>query len=166
VLLGTMVLGIVAHYVAEAALIRMASEAEETGEKVGLRLGFSRSAWQLFLIDLAMKLPVALAFLILSVLALSPLLLWTSGSTAAGVIGTLFTTGLFFLMIVLGIAVGVVLSPLVQVVRRACGVEGRVEVFKSSLWTLAYRDLRALEAVEPEPVRTLDAGSAQATLAA
>jgi hypothetical protein len=128
VLATMIVLGIIARYVAEAALIRMVSEAEGTGEKVGvrrgLRLGFSRTAWRLFLIDLAIKLPVALAFLVLSALVLSPLLLWTSGSTAAGVIGTLFTTGLFFLMIVVALAVSLVLSPLVQVARRACGVEG------------------------------------------
>ena len=28
---------------------------------------------------------------------------------------------------------------------------GLMEVFKSSVWTLTYRELRALESVEPEP---------------
>jgi hypothetical protein len=275
VLASAIVLGTIARYVAEAALIRMVSEAEETGEKAGvrrgLRLGFSRTAWRLFLIDLAIHVPVALAFLVLFAVALSPLLLWTSG-TVAGVMGTIFTTGLTLLLILLGIPVRLVLSPLVQVMRRACGVEdlgvgasirrgfgmlthhlkeiavvwlawlgvrlawvlavlplliviapaflvslvlgvvaaglpavavgalvstfleipfawivgavvalpifilvaiapivfieGLVEVFKSSTWTLAYRDLRALEVAEAEPGRQPDPGSSQAVVAA
>jgi hypothetical protein len=275
VLVGTIVLGNIVRYVAEAALIRMVSEAEETGERAGvrrgLRLGFSRTAWRLFLIDLAINVPVAVAFLLLFAVALSPLLLWTSG-TVAGVIGTVFTTGLFFLLILLSIPVRLALSPLLQVTRRACGVEGLgviesirrgfgmlthhlkevgaiwlswlgvrlawllaalpvvilispallvslvagvvaaglpaitvggllglflespftwivgavvglpifflvtvapiafveglVEVFKSSTWTLAYRELCALEAAEPEPARKLDQGSSQAVAAA
>jgi hypothetical protein len=128
VLVGTILVGILARYVAEAALIRMVSDGEETGEAVGvrqgLRLGFSRSAGRLFLIDLLINLPLTLAFLLLFLLALSPLLLWMSGSTAAGIAGTAFTVGLFFLVISLSFAVNLVLSPLVQVIRRACGVDG------------------------------------------
>jgi hypothetical protein len=276
VLAATIVLGTIARYVAEAALIRMVSEAEETGERAGvrrgLRLGFSRTAWRLFLIDLAIHVPVAVGFLVLFAVALSPLLLWTSGSTVAGAVGTVFSTGLFLLLIVLGIPIRLVLSPLVQVTRRACGVEGLgvggsirrgfgmlahhlkeivvvwlawlgvrlawvlavlpllivispalmvslvagivaaglpavavgallelvlespfgwiagavvglpifivvaiapmafleglVEIFKSSTWTLAYRELRALEATEVEPARQPDPGSGQAVVAA
>jgi hypothetical protein len=128
VLVGTILVGILARYVAEAALIRMVSKSEETGEALGVRqglkMGFSRSAARLFLIDLLINLPLTLAFLLLFLLALSPLLLWISGSTAAGIAGTAFTVGLFFLVISLSFAVNLVLSPLVQVIRRACGVDG------------------------------------------
>jgi hypothetical protein len=127
VLAGMIMVGIVARYVAEAALIRMVNQTEETGEKVGLRqglrLGFSRSAWRMFLIDLTINLPVTLSFLLLFVLSLVPLGLCASGSTVAGVLGTLLTTGLLFLWVILLMAVNAVLSLLVQVVRRACGVE-------------------------------------------
>jgi hypothetical protein len=127
--LGSMILiGIVARYVAEAALIRMVDETEERGEKLGLgqglRLGFSRSAWRLFLIDLVIKLPVTCAFIVLFIVALMPLWLWTTGSAAAGVAGTLATTGLLFLAISLLIVVNTALSLLVQVIRRASGVDG------------------------------------------
>jgi len=128
VLGGTIVVGLIARYVAEAALIRMVSDTEETGEMLGvrrgLRLGFSRSAGRLFVIDLLINLPLTLVSILLFLLALSPLLLWISGSTAAGIAGTTATAGLLFLVITLSIAISVVLSPLVQVIRRACGVEG------------------------------------------
>ncbi len=127
VLAGMIMVGIVARYVTEAALIRMVNQTEETGEKVslreGLRLGFSRSAWRIFLIDLTINLPVTLAFLFLFVLALAPLGLWASRSTVAGILGTLLSTGLLFLWVILLMAVNAVLSLLVQIVRRACGVE-------------------------------------------
>jgi hypothetical protein len=128
VLGGMIVVGTVARYVAEAALIRMVSDTEATGQapglRRGLRLGFSRSAGRLFLIDLLINLPLTVAFVLLFLLALSPLLLWISGSTAAGIAGTTATAGLFFLAIALSLVVSVVLSPLVQMIRRACGVEG------------------------------------------
>jgi hypothetical protein len=128
VLAGMIVVGIVARYVAEAALIRMVNQTEETGEKVGLRqglrLGFSRSAWRMFLIDLTINLPVTLAFLVLLVLTLAPLGLWASRSTVAGILGAVLSSGLLFLWVLLLMATNAVLSLLVQVMRRACGVEG------------------------------------------
>jgi hypothetical protein len=128
VLGGMIVVGLIARYVAEAALIRMVNDTEETGETLGvgrgLRLGFSRSAGRLFLIDLLINLPLTLASILLFLLALSPLLLWISGSTAAGIAGTTATAGMLFLVIALLVVISVVLSPLMQVIRRACGVEG------------------------------------------
>jgi hypothetical protein len=127
VLASMILIGIVARYVAEAAMIRMVDETETMGEKLrlgqGLRLGFSRCAWRLFLIDLVIKLPVTCAFLMLFILALMPLWLWTSGSTAAGVIGTVLTTGLLFLGISLLVVVNTALSLLVQVIRRASSMD-------------------------------------------
>ena len=128
VLLGVILVGAVARYVAEAALIRMVNETEETGEKLslrrGLRLGFSRTAWRLFLIDLLVYGLRGLCLLAVLAVALSPLLLWTTRSAPAGIAGTVVTVGLFFLWVLLIIVVGVVLSPLMQVIRRACAVEG------------------------------------------
>jgi len=122
------VVGLVARYVAEASLIRMVHEGEETGEKPGIlrgaRLGFSRSAWRLFLIDILINLPLMLVFLLAFMLALSPLLLWVAGSTAAGVTGAFLTAGSLFLLSILSILVSAVVSMFVQVIRRACAVEG------------------------------------------
>jgi hypothetical protein len=253
-ILVLIVVSIVARYVAETALIRMVDDHEETGEKrkvgQGIRMGWSRAAWRLFLIDLLIGLPVALAFILLFLLALAPLLLWTTKSTAAGAVGTVATIGLVVLFVLLAIVVGVVLTLLMRFFHRACVLEelgvveairrgyrmvrehlrdvaimwlimvgiglglavamivvvillvalgavlgglpallvgglsslalkgaapwilaaavglpifllvvvlpslflgGVIEVFKSSVWTLTYREVRALESVEPEP---------------
>jgi hypothetical protein len=90
----------------------------------GFRLGWSRSAWRLFLIDLVIHLPVRLVLTLLFLLALSPLLLWVSGSVAAGAVGTLFTTILFFLVAVVAVAASAALSLLIHSIRRACAIEG------------------------------------------
>jgi len=118
---------VVARYVAETALIRMVDDYEETGEKrsvrQGFRLGWSRTALRLFLINLLIGLPVALAFILLFLLALAPLLLWTTKSKAAGAVGTVTTIGLFFLFVLLAIIVRVVLSLLMHFFRRVCALE-------------------------------------------
>jgi len=118
---------VVARYVAETALIRMVDDYEETGEKrsvrQGFRLGWSRTALRLFLINLLIGLPTTLAFILLFALALAPLLLWTTKSTAAGVVGTVATIGLGFLFVLLAIVVGIVLSLLMHFFRRACALE-------------------------------------------
>jgi hypothetical protein len=117
----------IARYVAETALIRMVDDYEKTGQKhsarEGLRMGWSRTAWRLFLIKLLIGLPTALAFILLFVLAFAPLLLWVTGNNVAGGIGTLTTIGLFFPILFLAIVAGVVLSLLRQFFWRACALE-------------------------------------------
>jgi hypothetical protein len=253
---------VVARYVAETALIRMVDDHEETGERrnvrQGFRMGWSRTTFRFFLIGLVTGLPTALVFILLFALAFAPLLLWVTESKVAGIIGTVITIGLFFLILFLAIVVGVILSLLKKFFWRACALEelgvvesirqgfdvvkqhlkdvgimwlilvglglgwilvmipftillvivavmlggfpallvgglaslifegavpwilagaigipifilvvalprlfldGLVEVFKSSVWTLTYRELRALESLEtePEPLLELDA---------
>ena len=87
-------------------------------------MGWSRTAWRLFLMDLAVDLPVALTFMLLFALALAPLLLWTSRSTGLGAVGTISTIGLFFAVVFLAIVVGAALSLLKRFFRRACVLEG------------------------------------------
>jgi len=127
VIVFLIVVATIARYVAETALIRMVDDYEETGEKrsvrQGFRLGWSRTALRLFLIDLLTGLPVAVVFILLFTLALAPLLLWATDSRAAGLVGTVATIGLFFLAVLLAIAVGTVLSLLMHFFRRACALE-------------------------------------------
>ena len=56
------------RYVGETSLVGMVNEYEQSGEKRSLRAGFkmgwSRTAWRLFLIDLVVGIPVALVMLI------------------------------------------------------------------------------------------------------
>ena len=122
------IVGLIARYVAEAALIRMIHEGEETGEKPGIlrgaRLGFSRTAWRLFFIDVVIHLPLMLALFLAFTLALLPLLLWAVGSTTAGLTGAWLTAGGLFLLTILSFIISAVVSRFVQVIRRACAVEG------------------------------------------
>jgi len=122
------IVGAIARYVAETALIRMVDDHEETGQKrsvrQGFRLGWSRSAFRLFLIDLLIGLPVAVAFILLSLLASAPLLLWATKSTAAGALGTATTIGLGLLVVLLAIVVAVILAVLKPFLRRVCVLEG------------------------------------------
>jgi hypothetical protein len=117
----------IARYVAETALIQMVDDYDETGQKhsirEGFRMGWSRTAFRLFLIKLLIGLPVAVAFILLFVLAAAPLLLWTTRSTAIGVFGTMTTVGLGFLVTLLLIVVITVLSLLRRFFWRACALE-------------------------------------------
>jgi hypothetical protein len=118
----------IARYVSEAALIRMVGDYEDTGERrgvwQGLRLGLSRTAWRLFLIDLTIDIPVILAFLLLFALAFTPLVFGIRGSTPATVIvGSLLTGGLFVAGIGLAFVSGTLLSVLKRFFRQACALE-------------------------------------------
>lgn len=66
--LFSLILGIIvaiARYVSETAVIRMVDEYEGTGSKMtireGFRIGWSRTSWRLFLINLLVHLPLILA---------------------------------------------------------------------------------------------------------
>ena len=130
------VAGIIARYVAETALMRMVADHEDTGEKRGVghgfRLGWSRTAFRLFLIDLVVVLPLVLAFILLFAIALAPLLLWLTEETTVGVVGTVATIGLSVLVILLAIVVALAVSLLMVFFRRACALEslGAIEAIK------------------------------------
>jgi hypothetical protein len=123
----------VARYVAETALIRMVDDRETSGHRrtvrQGLRMGWSRSALRVFLIDLVTILPVVLAFMLLFLLAAAPMLVWTSlglriaGTGAARPIITVATIVLGLLVLLLAIIAGVILSVLTHFFRRVCVLE-------------------------------------------
>ena len=117
----------IARYVAETALIRMVDNHEETGEqhsvRAGFRLGWSRTSLRLFLINLLISLPTVLVFILLFALTLAPLLLWITGNRPAGIIGTVATIGLFFLVLFLAILVGATIALLMRFFWRACALE-------------------------------------------
>ena len=121
------VVSAVARYVSETALIRMVNQHEDTGETLtvrqGFRLGWSRTAWRLWLIDLLIGLPAAFAALLLLLVALAPLLLWTTKNTTAGVIGTVAAIGLGFLAVLVIIVAAVALNLVKLFARRVCALE-------------------------------------------
>jgi len=121
----------IARYVSETALIRMVDHYEETGEKLGVRqgfrLGWSRTAWRLFLIGLLTGLPLVLAFLLLFVLtaglAIPSAMAIDAHNVVIGVIGIIAAVGIFFLGLFALILVSVALRLLMHFFRRACALE-------------------------------------------
>jgi hypothetical protein len=127
VILLFIILRMFLRYISETAIIKLVDEYEVTGTKrtwrEGFRIGWSRTAWKLFLIDLVINLPVFVAFVLIFALILSPLLLWLTASTAAGIFGSVISVGLFVLTIFLALIVAAALSLLNQFFRRTCALE-------------------------------------------
>jgi hypothetical protein len=122
------VVGTGARYVSETSLIRMVDSYEATGEQIaargGWRLGWSRQAWRLFLIDLLIDVPVTLAFILLFALAAAPVLLTMNSGTGGLVFGIVLTIGLGFLFIFAAIAVAIVLAVLKPFFKREAALNG------------------------------------------
>jgi hypothetical protein len=117
----------IARYVSETAVITMVDRYEEAEEQVnfrqGWRLGWSRPAWRMFLIDLVVGIGTALGILLLGLIAVAPLLLWLTRNDTVGVIATITAIGLGVVFIFLVILIVIVLSILSQFFRRACVLE-------------------------------------------
>jgi hypothetical protein len=118
----------VARYVSETALIRMVDRHQETGQqqtvRQGFHLGWSRSAWRLFLIGILINLVAVAASLLLFALILGPLPLWVTGRESTVIIGALLTAALFFLAIFIVVLVVAAVSMLKILSRQACAIEG------------------------------------------
>lgn len=117
------------HYVSKVSLIKMVDHFEMTGEKLtfrqGWKLGWSREAWKLFLINLLVFIPVFLGFLVLGACAALPVLISAVQSQEPTVVGVVATTGLGFLWIFLLILVILFLSIFMDVVYRECVLGGK-----------------------------------------
>ena len=104
----------VARYVSEVAVIRMVDEYETSETKMtvsqGIRLGWSRTAWRLFLINLIVNLPVILFFLVLLIVGMIVFLSVVNGNAAftavsvIGMVGTIFLS--IFVVVILSILLG------------------------------------------------------------
>lgn len=123
------VAAIVARYVAETALIRMVDQHEATGVKVGVRqgfrLGWSRAALRMFGLDLLIGVSMLIAFLVLGLVAASPLLVWLTDSPPAQVLGTVVAVALGLVVIFALIIASIALSLLAQFWHRAVVLEER-----------------------------------------
>ena len=107
----------IAYYVSVNAVIRMVDEYENTGTKLtvreGLQLGWSRTAWRLFLINLIVHLPAILFFSIALIVGLTILMAAVNGNgnfTAASIAGMVS-------LAVLAILVVIVLSSILRLLR-------------------------------------------------
>ncbi len=119
--------GRVARYVSETALIRMVDRHRETGQRQtvrqGLRLGWSRSAWRLFLIELTVNLVAVAGSLLLFAVIFSSVPLWSRGSEPTVIVGAIITAALFFLGVFLVVLIVAAVSLVKIFSRRACAVE-------------------------------------------
>lgn len=118
----------IGYYVSQAALIRMVDTYEQDEEKLtwkaGLRLGWSRAAWRLFLIDLVINLPIFLAFILFFGCAALPVLLKTLAGQQPTMPGIIASVGFVFLLIFVAIIINVVLSLVLEIIRRVGVLQG------------------------------------------
>jgi hypothetical protein len=128
----------VLRFVTRVSLIQMVHEYEETGQETkfgdGLRMGWSRSALRLFLLDLMLTLPVVLAVLLLLV----PLGFLAFAAFAAGEprIGLGVVSILAAIPVILvGVLVGIALGPIRELTYRSIALEklGPWAAFKATV---------------------------------
>jgi hypothetical protein len=138
VVLVLTVVTLIIRYVAETALMAGTDEIEATGAafsvRRGFRLGWSRPAWRLFVADLVIHLPLALAALVLLAVAAAPLLLWLTRVVPLGILGTVVTVALGALLILSLIVVSLVLSVVMPYLRRrvVLGQQGPLAALRQS----------------------------------
>jgi len=125
-------------YVGETALIRMVDHYEETGEKRGVRqgfrLGWSRTALRLFVIDLLTRIPgfVTLFVVLLLGAGIFGLVVLVKGGVVLKVIGAVAAIGLAFLVILATIVLSLGISLVRPLIFRVCALEERgvIESFR------------------------------------
>jgi hypothetical protein len=138
-----------AKYVSQVALIRMVDGYETSGEKVtwkqGFRLGWSKSAWRLFLIDLVIGLPLAVAFIVLFGCAAIPVVLgFISGGTPT-LINIIPTIGMVFLVIFIIVVVSVLLALVLEIIHRVCILQdkGVFDAIRQG-WQMVRQNLKSV----------------------
>lgn len=104
----------IARYVSETAVIRMVDEYENTGSKMtvreGLRIGWSHTAWRLFLINLIVNLPIILFFLVLLIAGVIIFLAVVNGNATFTTVSIVSMIGLVFLSIFVVIILSIFLG--------------------------------------------------------
>lgn len=128
IILGILLLlGILARYITETALICMVDEAEASEKHLnvwgGLHRGFSRRAGRLFLLDLMIGLVAAVVTIIVFGLAVAPIMLAIRMHDAILITAGMGTMGLLILAFLAWLAASAVLSVVLQPIRRACALE-------------------------------------------
>jgi hypothetical protein len=117
----------VVRYVSQTALIQLVDRYETSGEQAsfrqGLRLGWSRQAWRMFLIDLLVFLALLLTLLLALLIVATPLLLYLTQQDWARILGTVVAGALALVVAILTVLVVIALSLLLQFVHRAVVLE-------------------------------------------
>jgi hypothetical protein len=129
-ILVMLIVGIVvaiARYVSETAVIRMVDEYEGNGNKMtvrqGFRLGWSPTAWRLFLINLIVNLPVIALVLVLLIAGISIYFAVVNGSTNFAAFSVVSAIVLVFITIFVVVVLSVLLHLLRNFFWRICVLE-------------------------------------------
>jgi len=127
ILAVSILLSVIARYVAETSLIRMVDEAAENENRLsvweGFKRGWSSRAGRLFLLDLAVGVLAVVAFIVVFGLAVAPILLAIGSHEAILITAGLGTVGILLLAVALWVAASAVLPLVLQPIRRACVLE-------------------------------------------
>jgi hypothetical protein len=125
-----LILGIVvtiARYVSETAVIRMVDEYESTSNKMtvrqGVRIGWSNTAWRLFLINLIVNLPAIAVALVLLVAGVGVFFAVVNGSADFAAFSVVSTIVLAFLTIFVVVILTILLHLLRNFFWRICVLE-------------------------------------------
>jgi hypothetical protein len=114
------------RYVTRVSLIQMVQGYEETGEEIGfrrgLRLGWSRSAFHLFLINLIVNLPLTVGILLLIGALAVPIILVVR--TGLAILPVILMVLLLIPVILLGVLIRIVAVPIIELAFRACVIDG------------------------------------------
>ena len=129
-ILVMLILGIfvaIARYVSETAVIRMVDEHESSGNKLsvrqGFRIGWSRTAWRLFLINLIVNLPAITLALVLLVAGISVYLAVVNGNTNFAAFSVVSAIVLGFVTIFVVVILTILLRLLRNFFWRICALE-------------------------------------------
>jgi len=103
----------IARYVSETAVIRMVDEYETTGNQLtvrqGFRIGWSRTAWRLFLINLIVDLPAIALVLVLLFAGIGVYFAWVNGTANFAAFSTVAIIVLAFITIFVVVILSIVL---------------------------------------------------------
>jgi hypothetical protein len=117
----------IARYVSETAVIRMVDEYEATDTKMtvrsGFRIGWSRAAWRLFLINLIIHIPVILLLILMGILGFIIYTMVAGGSDSLAAVSVIAGIGGAFLAIFVVVILSIVLGLLRHFFWRACALE-------------------------------------------
>lgn len=125
-----LLLGIVvaiARYVSETAVIRMVDEYESTTNKMtvrqGLRIGWSNTAWRLFLINLIVNLPAIALAVVLLFAGVGLFFAVVNGNADFAAFGAVSSIVLLFIIIIVVVILTILLHLLRNFVWRICVLE-------------------------------------------
>ncbi len=124
------VLGVIvaiARYVSETAVIRMVDEYEGTDTKMtvrqGFRIGWSRTSWRLFLINLIVSLPAILLVLVLLSVGIGIFFAVENGNLVFTPFSVIAMIGVVFLVVFAVVILSIFLNLLRHFVWRVCALE-------------------------------------------